>query len=282
MPIFQRPDVTLRLFKMPLKLPTIKMPSLDVLKPKPVFNRPVNLRRRAGQVPKWLSITFLASQILVSTAVMGLKAATINFVRENGTRGFMFTLQNSRHTVLAALPKDLYSGTAKLALMAAISSTLFAVCHMVFVLRERKHNSKPQTYIFRRNVMFLNIINTLLILFSMVALFVTHKSSSHFSVRYMSRKGGFGKDGIYNRGTFDLETWSCELQSIPGAKVAWDDYASQCRIEVAGRMMMVPFLLLGIGVTCISVAQMMGCQRDGKEQSKPGLEDFEMSKFNAV
>jgi hypothetical protein len=130
--------------------------------------------------------------------------------------------------------------------------------------------------------MFIHIINTILILLSMVAIFVTHKSSSHFSVVYMSRKGGFGKDGFYDRGTFDLETWSCELKAIPGAEPAWEDYASQCRIEEAGRWMMVPFLLAGIGVTCLSVAQMMGCSRESDEEQLKSSPDFEMGKFNAI
>ena len=97
----------------------------------------------------------------------------------------------------------------------------------------------------------------------------------------MSRKGGFGKDGFYDRGTFDLETWSCELASKPGAEAAREDYASQCQIEESGRWMMVPLLLAGVGVTCLSVAQMMGCQRESDEEQLK-TPAFDMGKFNAI
>lgn len=120
-----------------------------------------------------------------------------------------------------------------------------------------------------------------MILLSMVALFVTHKSSSRFSGNYVSRRGGFGPDGFYDRGTFDLETWACDLKSARGAEVARDDYASQCQIEIVGRWMMVPFLLFGFGITCLTVAQIMGCSQDTDEEQKMPPE-FEMGKFNAI
>ena len=129
--------------------------------------------------------------------------------------------------------------------------------------------------------MFVHFINTIMILLSMVAIFVTHKSSSRFSRNYVSRRGGFGPDGFYDRGTFDLETWSCDLKSSRGAEVARDDYSSQCQIEEVGRWMMVPFLLISVGVTCLTVIQIMGCQEETDEEQKTPVE-FEMSKFNAI
>src|SRR5437763_1569603 len=84
----------------------------------------------------------------------------------------------------------------------------------------------------------------LVILFALISIYVTHKSSSSFSERYVNRKAdrSSSDDGMrYNIGTFDLETWSCELKSVDGARMVWEDYGKQCAIEMAGRDMMIPF-----------------------------------------
>lgn len=103
--------------------------------------------------------------------------------------------------------------------------------------------------------------------------------SSHFNVYYTSRRGGFGREGVYDRGTFDLETWSCELKDVPGAMVAWDDYTMQCHLERAGRWMMIPYLLIGVSVAFFVVWEMIGVQQDRRETLKSDVEAFDMNSF---
>lgn len=130
--------------------------------------------------------------------------------------------------------------------------------------------------------MFLHIVNSILIILATISLFATHKSSSHFNPDYNSRKdpgSGFGVDGVYDRGMFDIETWSCELMNQPGAWMVWEDYSKQCRIEMAGRWMMIPFILAGVSVAALAVTQMIGRKAD---ESTKTVEELEMGKFNAI
>lgn len=134
--------------------------------------------------------------------------------------------------------------------------------------------------------MFLHFSNSILILFALVSIYVTHKSSSHFNERYINRKADrqSADDGMrYNIGTFDLETWSCELKSVAGAQMVWEDYSKQCGIEMAGRGMMIPFLVVGWCLCGLTIWQMIGCRRDADgERIKTEQVELEMGKMNAV
>lgn len=141
MTIFKKPDVKLPSLKL-----SLKKPSFDFLKPKPVFNRPVNFRHKAGQVPQWLFIAFVISLVVFSAVVTGLKAATIHFVETNGSRGFLYTMRNGRQAVLAALPKDLYHGTAKMALITAVISMFTAMGHLTFLLGGLKKSDNVRRF----------------------------------------------------------------------------------------------------------------------------------------
>ena len=145
---------------------------------------------------------------------------------------------------------------------------------------------QTQAYAFRRNTMFLHFSNSVIILLALVSLYVTHKSSSHFSERYINNKAErpSSEDGMrYNRGTFDLETWSCELRSVNGARMVQEDYARQCVIEMAGRATVIPFLIVGWALAALSIWQMIGGARDADgERMKTDQIELEMGKMNAV
>jgi hypothetical protein len=88
----------------------------------------------------------------------------------------------------------------------------------------------------------------------------------------------------YNIGTFDLETWSCELKDVRGVGMVRDDYAQQCAIEVAGRAIMIPFVLLAWLVAGIAVWGLVGGGRRGPDGERVKTEDIglEMGKMNAT
>lgn len=135
-------------------------------------------------------------------------------------------------------------------------------------------------------MMFLHFSNSVLILFALVSLAMSHKSSSHFSERYINKKADLAssEDGMrYNRGTFDLETWSCELKSVPGSRMVWEDYGKQCTAEVAGRAMMIPLLIVGWGLCGLSIWMMIGGWRDANGQRiKTDQVELEMGKMRAT
>jgi hypothetical protein len=139
--------------------------------------------------------------------------------------------------------------------------------------------------------MFLHFSNSILVLFSLVSIFITNKSSSHFRSRYIMRKadrsnafGSSDNDGIrYNIGTFDLETWSCELKNVEGARAVWSEYERQCQVETAGRVIAVPFVVASFLIAGACIAQMMRCRRDADgERMKTEDVGLEMGKFNAI
>jgi hypothetical protein len=91
-------------------------------------------------------------------------------------------------------------------------------------------------------------------------------------------------DGIrYNIGTFDLETWGCELKDVTGARSVWSEYRKQCSIEITGRVIVVPFMVIAFLITGACIAQMMRCRRDADgERIKTEDVRVEMGKFNAI
>src|SRR5687767_13375726 len=97
-----------------MKKPDFKMPSVTlssvtgILKPKPVFNRPVATERKY-ELSRLLYTVLLSKLVLLSTAVIVLKAMTLNFIEDNINTAFSFDTGNGdpTPTALAALPTRL-------------------------------------------------------------------------------------------------------------------------------------------------------------------------------
>jgi hypothetical protein len=87
----------------------------------------------------------------------------------------------------------------------------------------------------------------------------------------------------YSIGTFDLETWACELKDVRGAIMVKDDYSKQCEIELAGRATMIPFVLVAWLVAGISIWGLVGGGRRGPDGERVKTQDvgLEMGKMNA-
>jgi hypothetical protein len=136
--------------------------------------------------------------------------------------------------------------------------------------------------------MFLHITNGILVLFALVSISVTHRSTSHFRDGYVNFVASRMDDGNpgdnffrYNIGTFDLETWSCDVR---GASMVQEDYAKQCAIEVAGRALMIPFVILAWSVAAIGIWGLVGGGRRGPDGERVKTEDvgLDMGKMNAI
>ncbi|PSN64138.1 hypothetical protein BS50DRAFT_499945 [Corynespora cassiicola Philippines] len=251
-----------------------------------VFNRPV-CTERAYRLSRTLYAIFLSLLVALSCVIIGLEAVTIAFVEDNRDTGFEYmTDGDPEPTLMAALPRKLYVTPAKLALVSAAISLCVGVGHLVFVVVDWKSGKRTQAYSFRRNTMFLHLLNAVLVLFALVSISITHKSSSHFRAEYATRKANRtpADEGMrYNIGTFDLETWACELRDVAGARMVREDYARQCDVEVAGRAVVVLLLVLGWACAGVGVWRLVSCQRgvDG-ERMKTEEVGLEMGKFNAI
>jgi succinate dehydrogenase hydrophobic anchor subunit len=140
--------------------------------------------------------------------------------------------------------------------------------------------------------MFLHITNAILVLFALVSIYVTHKNTSHFREGYVNFRASRMNDTAstqdnffrYNFGTFDLETWACELQDVRGAAMVREDYGRQCGIEIAGRAVMIPFVIVAWAVAAVGLWGFVGGGRRGPdgERMKTDEVGLEMGKMNAT
>ncbi|KAI4644118.1 uncharacterized protein J4E78_009702 [Alternaria triticimaculans] len=268
----------------------------------PVFNQPLNTsscpHHRIARLLYSISLSLL---LIIAVPVIALKALTYSFVEDNRMTGFEF--QTTRRNgdpgeaiIMAALPRMLYAVPAKLAIIAGTVSICLAAAHLGFVFTDWKKGNRTQSYAFRRNIMFLHITNAILVLFALVSIYVTHKNTSHFREGFVNFRASRMNDTAsttaqpspsffrYNFGTFDLETWACELAGVEGAGMVREDYGMQCGIEIAGRAVMIPFVVVAWGVAAIGLWGFVGGGRRGPdgERMKTDEVGLEMGKMNAT
>ena len=76
--------------------------------------------------------------------------------------------------------------------------------------------------------------------------FVVHAISAHFDPSYRSPKNdAFGPGAYYEKGTFDLETWTCDLAGKP-VKAMGNSYQTQCLVEKASRWILIPMFIFSV------------------------------------
>jgi hypothetical protein len=75
-------------------------------------------------------------------AIIGVKAMTVMFIEENTDKGFDFDTGDPEPTVLAALPRMLYTAPAKLAIVAAVIALCVGIVHGVFVVIDWKDGKR--------------------------------------------------------------------------------------------------------------------------------------------
>lgn len=224
-----------------------------------------------------LSLTLL---LLLSIPALALKAYSYSFIEMNVEMGFYLVNSENQmavqgETLVAALPLNLFRVPEKLVLVVAMLNILLSTAHLAFVawdwrsgrrVSSRKstfrkasaHITQTQTRAFRRNALILHTINTILVLVALIAMSVSHKASSKFQADLIPKEpNAISPSGYryyrYDDGTFDLETWTCELMHPEAVGEARKDYHTQCDIERAGRMIMAPFFLVALAVTGLSV-----------------------------
>jgi hypothetical protein len=82
------------------------------------------------------------------------------------------------------------------------------------------------------------LFNACFALAALIYILAIHSQSAHFDPDYKAQ------NGIYDQGTFDVETWTCELAAYTGAQDVHDIFSGQCPLETAGRGMFVVLCLV--------------------------------------
>lgn len=218
---------------------------------------------RQHRYTRLLSTVSLTLLLFLSIPALALKAYSYSFIESNVEMGFYlvdaeFPNATEGETLVAALPYNLFRVPEKVVLVVAMLNILLSMAHLAFIAWDWNVSRRTQTRTFRRNAMVLHIINVVLVLFAIIAMSVSHKASSTFEADLIPREpNAVSPSGYryyrYDSGTFDLETWTCELMKPESVGDARSDYRAQCEIEVAGRTIMVPFFLAALAVAGMSV-----------------------------
>lgn len=268
---------------------------------------PPYIHDRTYRVSRLLSVVLLSLLLLLSILALALKVSSYNFIEVNGEMGFYLVSNGTSgagegnhmgDSLVAALPHNLFRVPEKLVLVVAMLNILLSMAHLGFVAWDwragrRVRSSEPkhirveltkhqtQTRSFLRNAMVLHVINAILVLCAMVGLSVAHRDSSTFNYKLIPREpNAVSTSGYryyrYDAGIFDLETWTCELMNAPAVGDAMKDYGAQCQIEVAARMVLVPFFLASIAITGLSTWTLIVVGRQVPHNEQPYTKDVDL------
>ncbi|KAJ4344958.1 hypothetical protein N0V95_006071 [Ascochyta clinopodiicola] len=243
----------------------------------PAVNPPPYSDDHQYRLVRLASVVSLTLLLLLSIPTLVLKAYSYSFIESNAEMGFYLAdggIQGvpKSQTLVAALPHYIFRVPEKLVLIVAMLNILLSMAHLAFVAWDWKAGRRTQTRAFRRNAVVLHIINAILVLTALIAIFVSHKASSLFDYKLIPESpNAVSPSGYkyyrYDAGTFDIETWTCELEKPDIVGEARKDYKAQCGIEVAGRTILVPFFLVAVAVAAVSICALVG---GGKQESRSG------------
>ena len=121
----------------------------------------------------------------------------------------------------------------------------------------------------------------MLVLSALIALFVSHKASSTFQPESIPNEpNAVSPSGYkyyrYDPGTFDLETWTCQLTTPKAVGEARKDYQAQCNIEVAGRTILVPFFLVALAMSGLSIWSLILGTKHGARNDRLYTKDADL------
>jgi hypothetical protein len=277
----------------------------------PSAGPPPYIHDRTYRLSRILSVVLLTLLLLLSIPALTLKVYGYNFIEINGEMGFYLVNNETpgpgegNHmgdALVAALPHSLFRVPEKLVLVVAMLNILLSMAHLGFVAWDWKAarrvgslqpehangtltDHQTQTHSFRRNAMVLHVVNAILVLAALIGSSVAHRDSSTFDYKLIPQEpNAVSPSGYryyrYDAGMFDLETWTCELMNAPAVGDAMKDYSAQCQIEVAARMILVPFFLATLAVTGLSIWALVvgGKQMPGSEQLYTKDVDLEVGK----
>ncbi|UPX16914.1 uncharacterized protein EKO05_0007295 [Ascochyta rabiei] len=271
------------------KISTLLKPHRNV---SPVVSPPAYNDDHQHRSVSLASVVSLMLLLLLSIPTLALKAYSYSFIESNAEMGFYLVNNGIQGmpesgSLVAALPHNIFRVPEKLVLIVAMLNVLLSTAHLAFIAWDWKVGRKTQTRVFRRIAMVVHIINAILVLTALVAILVSHKASSLFNYELIPNSpNAVSPSGYkyyrYDAGTFDLETWTCELESPDSIGEARKDYKAQCDIEVAGRTILVPFFLVAVAIAGVSICALVvgGRQESQSEHLWTKDVDLEMNKGN--
>jgi hypothetical protein len=201
--------------------------------------------------------SIIGSLAVISVTSLALRSLTVSFTSQQAPNLNSLRLNRVEGTpIIHALPAQLYSD--KLRLISLLITLVDAICALILatfawsmtnkvrprpsVVRKRSNKHKVYRVPPCRGYPVMLTVNSLAALAATSWVWKVHYSSAHFNPAYHSpaaRNGTvdqYGVNNVYDAGTFDLETWTCELAAIRP-----DIFAPTCRVEIARRWAMLVF-----------------------------------------
>ncbi|KAF2809414.1 uncharacterized protein BDZ99DRAFT_571241 [Mytilinidion resinicola] len=226
---------------------------------------------------KFAFILFTLILIGLSVAAVVLKTSSITFMKEeSGTSFFSDNVTSNQMHQIWVLPENLYRTPTKFVIGTAITSIVISaltLAYMAMHIRDAIASLPPPTALVAFVALLLNAI---LALAAMIALQTTHE----FSAQLMTDHNSTLPAGVYDSSTFDLETWACEVKNVKDvSRFMHDSLSNQCRVERAGRLVVVFWMLTPVVVAGMAGWMLWGVKKglggkDAGQGNKRGWKEW--------
>ncbi|KAF2103211.1 hypothetical protein NA57DRAFT_72191 [Rhizodiscina lignyota] len=201
----------------------------------------------------YLVVSLTATCILTITE-FGLKVSTTQYVSQNSgalTSSIPYMgpeYGSSPKDQLAVLPLNFYNWpNIFVVAIAGIILGLYVVTFVNWLAKVfRTGLDLPVHFISPLGFFLLALILAILFIACLGSIYGVHNASAHFDPTYTyytaddsSFNGSWGPNNKYSGGTFDLETWSCDLTDV--SEVSFPEFGARCWVEKIARWLLIPW-----------------------------------------
>ncbi|RYP02579.1 hypothetical protein DL765_010726 [Monosporascus sp. GIB2] len=185
-------------------------------------------------------ILALASGAELALAAEGTKRGPSRWIGSS-----FFTEPKNFSEILSDYPMNIFVNQGTLKMASASLSLICAVALGGVAWRASVKGPIRTLYFVRIALLVVLGVNAVLSLATFLYAFIAHTLSAHFDAVYAMELTQLPNRRIYDRGTFDLETWACETKDLPN----YDTFPAGkvrtlCAVETGARWMTLFVFLL--------------------------------------
>ncbi|KAI1140158.1 hypothetical protein F5Y05DRAFT_308230 [Hypoxylon sp. FL0543] len=157
--------------------------------------------------------------------------------------GSFFTEPKNFTLVLSDYPANVFGSQDTLKLASASLSLICAVVLGGVAGYAFAAGPVGTLFVLRQALFAVLGVNTLFCLATFLYAFIAHGLSAHFDLSYAVELTKLPYFILYDRGTFDLETWACETKNLPNYDTEGEMH-TLCSVETGARWMTLFVFLL--------------------------------------
>ncbi|RYP77014.1 hypothetical protein DL769_003499 [Monosporascus sp. CRB-8-3] len=205
---------------------------------------------RSSRLQRSRKILFTSLFILVPILAVA-SAVELAFAAEGAKRGpwewigsSFFTEPENFSETLSDYPRYIFPDQDTLKLASAGLSLICAVILGGVAWHASVKGPIRTLYFVRIALLVVLGANAVLSLATFLYAFIAHALSAHFDAGYAMELTKLPMRRIYNKGTFDLETWACETKDLPNYDTPAGKVHTLCVVETGARWMTLFVFLL--------------------------------------